>query len=73
MSENKKEYWEISMAARPSARTPEDRKLYRAATFGKRTDGFKTEAEAQAALEQLPPEVQKLCRVNKYPLIARTP
>lgn len=61
-----KEYWEISMAARPSARSPEDRKLYRAATFGKQTDGFKTESEAQAALEQLPPEVQKLCRVSKY-------
>lgn len=60
------EYWEISMKARPSERTPEDRKLYRDATRGLRTDGFRTEAEALSAFEELPQEVQNICRVSKY-------
>lgn len=60
------EYWEISMSARPSARTPEDRMLYRNATRGRRTDGFRTEAEALSAFKELPQEVQNICRVNKY-------
>lgn len=61
-----REYWEISMKARPSARTPEDRALYRNATRGKRTDGFLTEEEALQVFNTLPEEVQVLCRVNKY-------
>lgn len=59
------EYWEISMKGRPSERTPEDRKLYRDATRGRRTDGFRTEAEALSAFEDLPQEVQNICRVNE--------
>ena len=60
------EYWMISMKAVPSERTPEDRKLYRNATRGVRTDGFRTEADALSAFEKLPQEVQDICRVNEY-------
>lgn len=65
-NQNNVEYWEISMKARPSERTPEDRKLYRDATRGLRTDGFRTEAEVLSVFEGLPQEVQNICRVNKY-------
>ena len=54
------EYWMISMKAVPSERTPEDRKLYRNATRGVRTDGFRTEADALAAFEKLPQEVKEI-------------
>lgn len=65
-NQNNVEYWEISMKASPSERTPEDRQAFRDATRGLRTDGFRTEAEVLSVFEDLPQEVQNICRVNKY-------